>query len=411
MKNKIAIAYKNNSNYNPYDDFVIAYELETGLQIIKLFNERVDIVKDMVSKKYNFTTKDKNYIEGKPITFGGRNKTFDNYNDGIILAHKSFKRLKLSDNTINKVTIYFGIAHKNINCYIDNSHIIINASVNAGGVVELPFPTDGLQHFISITFKSAAIGENASAINTNHVILQPNKSTISSYTGYIYGFKIEKGNKPTDWSPNPDLTQAELDLKASNESLENERNKLQEALNKANQRIDSINAVIQSLTSSGANESVLTQTPEGWKFNMTKFNSAINANQEAIAKETTERQTGDSNNAALINKVNGYVTKIENGQEISYVNIGTDADNNPCVLLGKNGGTDNQFRVSISNKEIQFLKDSGNGNYTKIAYIDGSTFYGDNITAVKRLQVGISPNNYYWEVRSNGNLGLNYKTN
>lgn len=223
--------------------------------------------------------------------------------------------------------------------------------------------------------------------------------------------KIELGNKITDWSPAPEDINNELDKKASNESLESERNKLQEALNAANQRIDSINAVIQSLTSSGANESVLTQTPDGWKFNMTKFNKAINANQEAIAKETTDRQAGDSNNAALINKVNGYVTKIENGQEVSYVNIGTDADNNPCVLLGKNGGTDNQFRVSISNKEIQFLKDSGNGNYTKIAYIDGSTFYGDNITAVKRLQVGIAPNNYYWEVRSNGNLGLNYKTN
>ena len=78
-------------------------KLDTQIkQQIKLFNERVDIVKDMVTKKYNFTTKDKNYIEGKPITFGGRNKTFDNYNDGIILAHKSFKRLKLSDNQARK---------------------------------------------------------------------------------------------------------------------------------------------------------------------------------------------------------------------------------------------------------------------------------------------------------------------
>ena len=78
-------------------------KLDTQIkQQIKLFNERVDIVKSMVSKKYNFTTKDKNYIEGKPITFGGRNKTFDNYNDGIILAHKSFKRLKLSDNQARK---------------------------------------------------------------------------------------------------------------------------------------------------------------------------------------------------------------------------------------------------------------------------------------------------------------------
>ena len=78
-------------------------KLDTQIkQQIKLFNERVDIVKSMVSKKYNFTAKDKNYIEGKPITFGGRNKTFDNYNDGIILAHKSFKRLKLSDNEARK---------------------------------------------------------------------------------------------------------------------------------------------------------------------------------------------------------------------------------------------------------------------------------------------------------------------
>ncbi len=71
-------------------------------QQIKLFNERVDIVKSIVNKKFKFTVKDINYITGKPITFGGRNKTFDNYNDNIILAHKSFKRLRLSDNQARK---------------------------------------------------------------------------------------------------------------------------------------------------------------------------------------------------------------------------------------------------------------------------------------------------------------------
>lgn len=266
------------------------------------------------------------------------------------------------------------------------------------------------RYYITFTITQTMIDDVEAGYNINTGIECSTSCTTGKYI-YWAAPKLEFGNKPTDWSPAPEDTDAELDLKASNEALENERNKLQEALNAANQRIDSINAVIQSLTSSGANESVLTQTPDGWKFNMTKFNNAINANQEAIAKETTDRQAGDNNNTALINKVNGHVTKIEDGQEVSYVNIGTDADNNPCVLLGKNGGTDNQFRVSISNKEIQFLKDAGNGNYTKIAYIDGSTFYGDNITAVRRLQVGIAPNNYYWEVRSNGNLGLNYKTN
>ena len=237
-----------------------------------------------------------------------------------------------------------------------------------------------------------------------------NGSTVDSFEFWITDIKLEIGNKATDWSPAPEDIQNELDLKASNESLENERDKLQKALNSANQRIDSINAIIQSLTSSGKNESILTQTPDGWKFNMTTFNKSISDNKSAINKEIEDRKTGDSNNALSINKVNGHVSQMENGQEVSYVNIGTDSDNNPCVLLGKDGGTDNQFRVSISNKQIQFLKDSGNGKYTKIAYVDGSTFYGDNITAVKRLQIGIAPNNYYWEVRANGNLGLNYKT-
>ena len=71
-------------------------------QQIKLFNERVDIVKSIVTKKYNFTVKDMNYITGVPITFAGRNKTFDNYNDNIILAHKNFKRLRFSDNNARK---------------------------------------------------------------------------------------------------------------------------------------------------------------------------------------------------------------------------------------------------------------------------------------------------------------------
>lgn len=236
-------------------------------------------------------------------------------------------------------------------------------------------------------------------------------TALDSFEFWITDIKIELGNKNTDWSPAPEDTQNELDKKASAEALENERNKLQQLITTANTKIDSLNAIITSLAQSGVNQSIMTQTPTGWVFNMATINNAINANQQAITKETNDRKSGDTDNANLIDKVNSHVTQIENGQEISYVNIGTDADNNPCVLLGKNGGTDNQFRVSISNKEIQFLKDAGNGNYTKIAYIDGSTFYGDNITAVKRLQVGIAPNNYYWEVRSNGNLGLNYKTN
>lgn len=214
---------------------------------------------------------------------------------------------------------------------------------------------------------------------------------------------VEVSNKSSDWSPAPEDIETELADKATNADLESERNKLQTAINSANQKIDSINAIIQSLTSSGVNESVLTQTPDGWKFNMKKFNDAISNNQTAINTEINDRKSGDNDNAAAINKVNNHVSQIENGVEVSYVNIGVDANNDPCVLLGKSSSN---FKVAISNTAIQFLN-----NGEKIAYIDGSTFYGDNITAVQTLQVGSAPNSYYWEVRSNGNLGLNYKSN
>lgn len=96
-------------------------------QQIKLFNERVDIVSSIVRKKYNFTVKDWNYISGKPITYMGRNKTFDNYNDNIILAHKSFKRLRISDNNARKEHLQYmkeltkGMTVKNFeNWFVEN---------------------------------------------------------------------------------------------------------------------------------------------------------------------------------------------------------------------------------------------------------------------------------------------------
>lgn len=96
-------------------------------QQIKLFNERVDIVSSIVRKKYDFTVKDWNYITGKPITYMGRNKTFDNYNDNLILAHKSFKRLHFSDNDARKEHLQYmkeltkGMTVKNFeNWFIEN---------------------------------------------------------------------------------------------------------------------------------------------------------------------------------------------------------------------------------------------------------------------------------------------------
>ena len=109
----------------------------------------------------------------------------------------SFK-LKTNLGTVNSIHIYNGCSHTNSSVYIDD--------VRQGAFgQDVAFPSDNNYHTIRLHFKGGATDRgDASTINTRHTILQPMKGTASEYTMQVLGFKIEKGNKATDWSPAPE---------------------------------------------------------------------------------------------------------------------------------------------------------------------------------------------------------------
>ncbi len=166
---------------------------------------------------------------------------------------------------------------------------------------------------------------------------------------------------------------------------------LQKQLTDAQARINSLEGIIQLFITSGSSSSLLTQTSKGWEFTVDSINSDIDAVDKKVDTETTNRTNADSGLDSRSNELE---------RKTAYIDVKTDSSGHPYIELGESSSN---FKIRITNTDINFM----DGN-NKIAYINGDTFYGNNITAVNRLQVGNSPS-FYWQIRANGNLGLNYK--
>jgi hypothetical protein len=77
----------------------------------------------------------------------------------------------------------------------------------------------------------------------------------------------------------------------------------------------------------------------------------------------------------------------------SYIKIG-EIDAVPCIELGQR---DNDFKVRITNTEIQFLE----GDY-KTAYFSNQKLYVQQAEVLNELQFG----DFIWKKRNRGNMGL-----
>lgn len=110
----------------------------------------------------------------------------------------SFK-MKANSGTVNNFYLWNGKGHTNNSVYVDG---IKSGTLHA----DLSFPTDGQYHQITAYFTATGTtSTEASDIDVNqHLILQPIKGTAVTYTVQLLNFKIEKGNKATDWTPAPE---------------------------------------------------------------------------------------------------------------------------------------------------------------------------------------------------------------
>lgn len=227
-------------------------------------------------------------------------------------------------------------------------------------------------------------------------------------------FKVEFGNKATDWTPAPEdleerVTNAETAITQNAEAIELRATKAEvaetlggyytkdetEAAIKlesdsitsevsstysTNERMTAAESIIQQLSTSIATlirdengESLMTQTEDGWSFSMKETNEAVSGLSSAI--ETLQEESGSTQAtvAAMQQALNDHAETLE------YVTITTYEDE-PCIELGE---SDSEFKLLITNTRIMFMNGSNvptyintNGLVTQNIEVKGNIIQG-----------------------------------
>lgn len=171
-----------------------------------------------------------------------------------------------------------------------------------------------------------------------------NGANLGACTVYVSSVKIEKGNKPTDWTPAPE--------------------DIDQSLSDTQERVDETYAITSS-NSTRINE--LLQTTAGFDFNFKKLTETVT-------------QLGDQTSTTYT-------------EQLKYIKF-IDGE----IWLGKDPDVgEDDFKVVISNQKISFTQ-----NNAEVAYISNNKLHITDATIQRRLDIG----NFAFIPRSNGNLSF-----
>lgn len=214
-----------------------------------------------------------------------------------------------------------------------------------------------------------------------------NMYNYSLYTMEVKKFKLEYGDKATDWSPAPE------DLATSGDVIN-----AQTTANDAVSRVANTEATIEILKDAiammvvdGNGASLMTQTENGWTFNIGTIVDQLG---------TAESDIGSLSEG--LEEINATLSK--HGQSIddlgtlsSYVRITETEDGDPCIELGS---VENDFKLRITNTKIEFY----DGSFVP-AYVSNESLYIGKAVIEDELQIG----SFVWKERANGNVGLMWR--
>lgn len=215
------------------------------------------------------------------------------------------------------------------------------------------------------------------------------KFLLNNVTGTVRfsNLKLELGNKPTDWSPAPE------DVQSSLNSSENKSNNALEQTSEVRSSLEILKNSIETLVTDENGQSLMTQTGNGWTFNMGAYQTII----DKVTSDITDVK-GDVDE---VNQLANNASQLANdvAAKTAYINMSTDETGSPCIELGK---SDNEFKLRITNTSIDFMQGS-----QKIAYITNQSLYIQSSVVTDEMKVG-DESGYIWKKRSNGNMGLRY---
>lgn len=254
--------------------------------------------------------------------------------------------------------------------------ISLNGSTQLG---KLTKESDGLY---SLTFDGIQDSSESSLL---YVYANP---SYSQYTSTINKIKLSYGNVRTDWSP---AVEEKLSTEDFNEVI-NGDNGIIDQIENSKSEITQLSNSISTLVKDENGSSLMTQTPDGWEFNIGGINKKLSDASKDIA-----------NNKTAIENTDKYVDIIQKQQEAienktAVINF-TTLNGQPAILLGQ---TNNSFKLRITNTSIDFLDGS-----TVVAYISNKVLYIEKAIVKNEIQIGEGAG-FVFKRRTNGNMGIRF---
>lgn len=218
-------------------------------------------------------------------------------------------------------------------------------------------------------------------------------------TAYITKVQVERGDKVTDWS----LALADV---SSMKELENSNTELNGRIDGLDARVAEATSAIQQLSDSismfvtdGNGSSLMTQTENGWTFNIGTIESAVNDVTNAVDELQKLTNSTDSTVTSLKDAIENIskITERINVGTYTYVDDEGVRRTEPSIEWSE---TDTDFKLIMTNTQALFM--DGPRNPTKI---NTTGMITENMTVQRDFRQG----DFVWAVRSIGNYGLMWK--
>ena len=213
---------------------------------------------------------------------------------------------------------------------------------------------------------------------------------------YIRDIQLEKGSIATDWAPAPEdlaTSEAVQNAQTTADNASSVATSTESRVTVTESTIQQLSDAISSLVVDENGESMMTQTSDGWRFEMGSINSQLNEAKDQLNELSGEMTQADE----TISNLNDLANDLS--EKTAYITMTTDEEGNPCIELGK---SDNEFKVRITNTSIDFMQGG-----LKMAYFSNNSLYIEKAIIKNELQIG-EGNGFIWKTRSNGHLGLRY---
>lgn len=178
-----------------------------------------------------------------------------------------------------------------------------------------------------------------------------------------------------------------------NETITEEIDGVQTSIGRAESAISQLADSISTLITDENGNSLMTQTSEGWRFDIGAITSSLED-----AKEKVEQMDGNIGEMdSLIENLDSLIHDLS--EKTAYIILATDDSGNPCIELGKEG---DPFKVRITNTSMDFMEGTA-----KVAYISNKCLYIQRAVIRDELQIG-EGTGFVWKRRSNGNMGIRW---